>query len=237
MITLKRKHEESSEIVEIEKGISRINFADDIVTVKRLCSGCNFKVKGNVLCGEKCENLFKLKAHIKKFHFNSLEYRLAQIFKQNGILFERNRLIDYESPTRSEHKKAFLDFVITKSNHIFIIECENHQNVCKNPVSLEIARMKQIQLSLNTSTPIVWLRFNSGVFFVDSCRRSKTITNLIREQKLVSLLETFVPIQNTTVIYMYYDCKTVDGKLRPIVLDDKDYDAEFAKFVLDPIVE
>lgn len=53
----------------------------------------------------------------------------------------------------------------------------------------------------------------------------------------MKLIETFVPTNQVSVIYMYYDCKIVDGKLRPVILDSEDYNEEFKNFVLDPIID
>lgn len=228
MTLLKRKHQ-VFDISDLEGGVSDITLEDTATSLnKRACYHftCNFKIKGNILCGKECENFFKLKSHIKT-HSDTYEYRLSQIFKDSGVLFQRNFIVD-----SNENEKRFLDFVVTKQTHNFIIKCEKIGNSCS--VSNEIA---EIHANLQSSKPIVWIFFNSGVFHVDELRKSKSVTREIREKQLLTLLENFVPTQQHTVFYMYYDSCKVDGKLRPIIFDDKNYKSGFENCSLQIIVD
>ena len=210
-----------------------------------------------------CDQRFSEKAHMKR-HFRrwhsgdaalrhqTKEQRLANIFSNSGIVFERNRLIDYTCFVGSEVTKktrAYLDFVIYKENHVFIVECDEHQHdEVYNPwgytVSCEIARMGNVQMAITVAATsangvvpkIVWIRYNPDKFFIDGVRKTVAVHRSYREKSLLNLLETFIPIQPVTIIYMYYDCRTMNGKLHPVILDREDYDSEFAKCVSKPIV-
>jgi hypothetical protein len=147
--------------------------------------------------------------------------------------------------------RAYLDFVIYKENFVFIVECDEHQHdESYSPwgytVACELSRMSHVQNALTIAAtsslqksvaPIVWLRYNPNKFFIDGKRASTRVIRSIRERRLLHILKTFVPTQPVSVIYMYYDVHTVNGKLEPKILSHEDYNSEFRKCVLDPIVD
>lgn len=209
---------------------------------------------------ENCDQRFTQQVHAKKHYqtwhsevatlrHQTKEQRLANIFNKAGIRFERNCLIDYRcflsGPGKSQ-TRAYLDFVVYKEDHVFIIECDEHQHdEVYNPwgytVSCELSRMNNVQtaitLSSNGSVPkIVWIRYNPDKFYLDGQQRTVKVDRSNREKRLLHIIHTFKASLPVSVIYMYYDCKTVQGKKRPVILDSDDYNAEFSQCVLEPIV-
>lgn len=217
-------------------------------------------------CGQNFATSTHMNRHFQRWHspegvltHQTKEHRLFTVLKNASIPVERNVMVDYScilgattaNATSKVGTRAYLDFVIYATNYVAIIECDEHQHSedyspWPYTLSCELARMTQVQTALTISStlnsnnnvmPILWIRFNPDKFFVDGVSQGKTIIRSKREKRLLEVLNSFEPQQLVTVIYMFYDCNTINGKKRPIILDDEDYNEEFAKCVIDPIVE
>jgi hypothetical protein len=175
------------------------------------------------------------------------EQRVADILKNNAIEYEREKSISYNCIDSANHKTAVLDFVVYTDRAVFIIEVDEHQHD-GNPyytVSCEIARMLFVQASIlcgpgeRACQPIVWLRYNPDV-----CRLNDTVRivkKLDREVRLVSLIQSYQPDKDMTVIYMYYNCYSVTSSegiktILPCIFDDDAFLDTFKNCVDPPIL-
>jgi len=217
-------------------------------------------------CGQLFKRKGELTKHTKRFHANNEQRRrtktenaLANVLAQNGIVVAPPECIDYgcvsgadtENGGLFDKKRVYIDFTIYKEHCAFIVECDEHQHNAKySPwnynVLCDMARMGHVQTSLTINAtsnnmpvlPIVWIRFNPDKFFVNDVQRSRKITRPLRYQRLLEVIEDLEPpMQPLTIIYMFYDCVTVNGYLQPLILQDPDYDPHLAKCVLQPIVD
>lgn len=180
------------------------------------------------------------------------EQRVADVLTTANIPFEREVHITFACFTAGGNKKfARVDFVIYTDRAIFLLEVDEHQHhKDRSPwdysVLCDMARMSRVQtaLTIGHADPqtIVWLRYNPDTFFVDNVRQRVLLRD--REKHLVTLIRNYTPQNNAlvSILYLYYDCRSIDKDnatsssqagtvLRPLILDDKEYDEQIAACV------
>jgi hypothetical protein len=106
-------------------------------------------------------------------------------------------------------------------------------------VSCEAARMMNIEAARRLEgceLPHITIRFNPHAFRVDGV--SQKISKKQRRERFVEVMReaAATAVRPWTIIYMYYDSVTRDGKLVPCVCDDSEY-PEHLKDIVSAIVE
>jgi hypothetical protein len=134
--------------------------------------------------------------------------------------------------------RATVDIVIFTKHGIIFLEVDQMQHKFGYTIADDSARMNMIEETLRFSgfdKNIAWIRYNPDAFKIDgdTCRT----TQKQRSKQLVSLLESvansFQPAtQDSSIYYLFYDSTSINGRLHPVILADKDYDEDCLRNVV-----
>lgn len=152
------------------------------------------------------------------------EHQFSLFLQQNNIQYDRNVCISF-SCFDSKTDRCYIDFVIEKGTHRFALELDEYQHGDTNAwyyaVNEELFRMQNVIKATTiseTKGALVWIRFNPDAYKIDGEKGLVKIKE--RKEKLLDLLENYIPKGEDEIIYMYYDVR--DG--RPEISYSPDYD-------------
>lgn len=151
------------------------------------------------------------------------EAQFATLLQSNGIEFVANRAFDEE-----QYGRFIVDFVLSSTTNAHCnFDCELDENQHRYRSSAqEVNRMlarKQVVQS-GSDKPHVIMRINPHPYGFELDGMPCNIDSAQREAVLVRFLQTFVPSQQFTVVYFYFDSvSTPEGNVLPSVLDDPVY--------------
>ena len=211
--------------------------------------------QGSIACDIRCKTQRHLDYHIQAFHTPAgiahklkSEAQLAAFFKENKIPFDQ----DWDNEIRSDptcykftqgNVSARLDFhllVISSILKAFVVF--GNDEYCHRRYKCDFERLYNIAASLealNQNLPLVYIRFNPHFYRKDGVMYDQSLPEahariLTVLQQLESGEITINP-NGVSLIYINYDCTTIDGKLVVNVLQDVE-DGTYARYFRDSVV-
>lgn len=198
---------------------------------------------------EDCDAAFRqgahLKAHVHYYHTEKgqqerklEESAVAKALDEAGLDYTGEHLVQFRCMADVEGRNARVDFVLIQNGVVILLEVDEYQHESYSMVC-ETSRMVKIHEALilgGNELPVVFLRFNPHAFKVDG--KTKKTTKKTRYAKLIDSIKNLnaakVPPFSTQ--YLYYNCNTVNNKLRPCVFDDEEYSNHLSSCCADVVV-
>lgn len=146
------------------------------------------------------------------------EHDIAKLLDECNIQYKREHHVDLKC-INGDDTFCRIDFLIIKNGVVIFLEIDEQQHSWYS-LSCETRRMAQIYQTLmieNNTLPVVFLRYNPDVFYVDG-KKCKLAKNR-RHEILIEEINKCSNITKNVVKYLFYD--TIEGK--PTILNDTEY--------------
>jgi len=210
--------------------------------------------QGSIACDIRCKTQRHLDYHIQSFHTPTgiaqklkSEIQLAAFFKKNEIPFDQ----DWDNLIKSDAtcyqftsgSSARLDFhLLALSSILKAFVVFGNDEFGHRRYKCDFKRLYNIAASLEArgmNLPLVYIRFNPHFYRKDGVMYDQSMSE--GHARILTVLqqlergEVTINPKGVSLIYINYDCTTIDGKLVVHVLQDTE-DGTYARYFRDSVV-